>query len=220
MQQNLNGDVDSQNLLMKSGFDVSRIYKSNIKNFKSKALSQNLFDWVRTQYFGNLEKSLYSKNKQLLRENTDLFSSREQQQMSSTQSYATSISPYKCSKKEAQLLGCKNSYIVTAQTAAAVSCKDKKIKPAFESHFYLTYSKKYGFKILDVAISGKRIVLDSLKHMMSLKRKGFNKTAIASHISILSEQANTFKLPRKQVNTKRFLATFKNADPDRLPSSL
>ncbi|MGH1468078.1 MAG: hypothetical protein ACRBBP_04240 [Bdellovibrionales bacterium] len=212
-------DSHSQNNLITASFDINRLYKANHRNLKSKAVSKVLFDWVRTQYFTNYDKSISSKNSYLYSKNQDLLNTKELNQMSNSISVATGIQQQACTKEEARFLACKSLFVVTAQSAPAVSCKQKNLRSAFETKFYLTFSKRYGFKILDISIAGKRIVLDSIKHMMSLKKKGFNKNALASHLSTLASEPNTFKF-KKQIHTQKFLATLKTADPDRLPSSL
>lgn len=220
LDKTIKNNTNAQNNLIVASFDINRIYKSNIVNFKSKALSKVLFDWVRTQYFSNVSKNFYQKSDHLLKKNIDLLNLNERNQMSLQKIFATKINKRKCSAEEAQLLGCKSTYVITAQSAAALSCREKKLKDAFETKFYLSFSKRYGFKILDISIAGKRIVLDSMRHMISLKGKGFNTNAITSHIATLALDPNTFKLPKKQINTKVFLASIKKVDPDRLPSSL
>lgn len=213
-------DSLSQNTLIIASFDINKLYRSNRNNFKSKVISKIFFDWVRTQYFNNLKKNFSSKSNYLLKKNSDLLTKKERIQMSSNISVAKGIKQQKCTQQEASLLGCKNVYIITAQTAPSISCKDSSLEKAFESKFYLTFSKKYGFKIIDISIVGKRIVLDSIKHMLSLKNKGFNKNAIASHISMLATDPNTFKFPKRQTHTKKFLADLKRNNQNRLPSSL
>ncbi len=212
-------DSYSQNDLITAGFDVNRIYNANHRNLKSKAISKVLFDWVRTQYFTNYTKNLSHKNNYLYNKSKDLLNDKERSQMSDSVGVATGIRQKACTKEESKFLGCRSVYIITTQSAPAVSCKQKDLRSALETQFFLTFSKKYGFKILDISIAGKRIVLDSMKHMMSLKKKGFNKNAIASHISTLAKDPNTFKF-KKQSHTRKFLANLKKVDSDRLPSSL
>ena len=128
----------------------------------------------------------------------------------------------KCSKQESMLLGCKKDiYKLSLQFSPEVSCKSKSLKKAFEGHFYLSYNKKYGFKILDVKFSGKRLVMSSLEMMDSLKKNGFNKVAISQHLNLLSSHGKTFRLPKRRVRTRDFLAKFnKPISDNRVPASL
>ncbi len=217
---NFDNTPSSQNKLLTHSFDLNRIQISIQKNLKSKAISKILFDWIRTQYFSSYDKNLSKKTEYLLEENRYLLTKKERLSITNSLRLSTGITQKSCSKEERLLLRCKSLYVITVQNTPAVSCKNKNLKQAFETKFYLTFSKKYGFKILDISLLGKRITLNSIKHMVSLKKKGFNKSAVASHISLLSNNPNTFQFPKKQVNTANFLATLQNKSPTRLPASL
>ena|GEM_PF-2824123 len=212
----------NQNELISASFDLRRIYRANSRSFKSKIITNSLFDWVRTQYFGNLQSNYLDKNAYLLKKNHDLLSESERWNMKNFKPQWTSIEKVRCTKKEISLLGCYKSMIkVSLQFLPEVSCKTRDLKKAFETDFYLTYNSKYGFKVLDLNFAGKRLVMDSVEMMLSLKKDGFNKNAIARHLNVLSLGSKTFKIPRKQVHSGRFLANYgKQANDERLPASL
>jgi hypothetical protein len=213
---------EKQNELISASFDLRKVYRANAKSFKSKIITNSLFDWVRTQYFGNLNNNYINKNKYLLNKNHDLLTESERLNMKSFKPQWTSIEKVRCTKKETALLGCyKSMFKVTLQFLPEVSCKKRDLKKAFEADFYLTYHSKYGFKVLDLNLSGKRLVMDSVEMMLSLKKDGFNKNAIARHLGVLSVGSKSFKIPRKQVHSGRFLATFgKEVSEERQPASL
>lgn len=213
-------NIKNKNSLLTASFDISKIYKTNIKLFKSKALSPLVFDWIRTQYFASSEKNIFDKSNSLISKNIDLLSSSELTTVKNGSHYAKSFKSRNCTRQESKLLGCQRLYIITAQNSPEISCKKKERISSFESTFYLTFSKRYGFKIIDVAVSGKRIVLDSMKHLVHLKNKGFNKNAIRSQLTMLAADAKTFKLPRRQISTRKFLAKVRKNSSDRMPSSL
>lgn len=217
-------NIKYQNALLAASFDIKSLYKSNAKNFKSKVLSNIFFDWVRTQYFGNLDKNYLQKKNYLLSKNFDLLTSLEREQMKSFTPLITSFEQRGCTKKESQLLGCsKNLFKVGVQLIPEISCKKKEIKNAFNTEFFLTYSSKYGFKILDLKLSGKRIVMDTVDYMFNLQLSGFNKSAISTRLQLLSKNKKTFRIPRRQINTKRFLAKFQrknDSNEERIPASL
>lgn len=211
-----------QNELISASFDLRKVYRANAKSFKSRIITNSLYDWVRTQYFGNLKSNYLSKNEYLLKRNHDLLSTSERLNMKNFKPQWTSIERVRCTKKETSLIGCnKSMFKVTLQFLPEVSCKKRDLKKAFEADFYLTYSTRYGFKVLDINLSGKRLVLDSVEMMLSLKKDGFNKNAIARHLNVLSLGTKSFKIPKKQVHSGRFLATFgKELSEERLPASL
>ncbi len=215
-----NNSVLLKNKLLTGSFDLSRIQKSTQTNLKSKAISNVFFDWIRTQYFSSYDKNLSEKNDHLLEKNRYFLTKQELFDTANSLRFSTGIEKKSCSNEERFLLRCKKLYVIKVQNTPAVSCKNKNLQKAFEAKFYLTFSRKYGFKILDISLFGKRIVLDSMKHMFSLKSKGFNNSAIVSHISLLSNSPNTFRFPKRQVNTSTFLATLKNKGSTRLPASL
>lgn len=215
-------DQNSQNKLISASFDLRKVYRANAKSFKSKIITNSLFDWIRTQYFGNLKSNYLDKNDYLLKQKYDLLTQTEKLNMKNFKPLWTSIEKVQCSKKETALLGCsKGMFKVSLQLSPEVSCKTKDLKKAFEVDFYLTFHSKYGFKVLDLNLAGKRIVMDSVDMMLSLKKDGFNKTAISRQLNVLSLGSNTFKIPRKQVHSGRFLANFgKKAKSERQPASL
>ena len=217
-------DSQNQNALVSASFDIKNLYVSNAKNFKSKIITNTFFDWVRTQYFGNLNKNYLQKKDYLLSKNFDLLTDLERTQLKNFKPLITSFEKRNCTKKEETLLGCKKSiFKMTVQVMPEISCKKRNLRKAFETDFLLTYSSRYGFKVLDLKLSGKRIVMNSMEHMTALQQKGFNKNAIASRLSLLSKNGKTFRLPKRQINTKKFLAKFqrnKIQNTDRVPASL
>jgi len=218
-------EVDSpegQNQVIASSFDLRKVYVANFLSFKSKVISNSLFDWVRTQYFGNLKSNYLITNDFLLRKNQDLLSKSEFLNMKNFTPQWSAVQKVRCSRKERSRLGCgKGMLKVTLQLLPEVTCKKRQLKKAFEADFYLTYSSRLGFKILDLKLSGKRMVLDSIEMMLGLQEDGFNKDAITKRLNLLSLGQKTFRLPKKQIHSGRFLATFqKKSLEERMPASL
>ena len=221
-------DADSRNKLIAASFDLRKVYIANAKSFNSKLITNNLFDWIKLQFFGNLNKNYIEKSDLVRSKSIDLFSPQEKLNMEKLKPLWTSVEQASCSKQESILLGCKGSvYKMKLQFLPEVSCKDRDLKRAFESEFILTYSPKYGFKILDVKLSGKRIVFDSVEMMTELKKSGFNKNAIADQLALLSHGDRSFRIPRKRIHSGRFLANYRlrsqqkdQKNQDRMPASL
>jgi len=211
-----------RNQVIASSFDLRKVYIANFLSFKSKVISNSLFDWVRTQYFGNLKNNYVLTNKSLLLKNQDLLSRTELLNMKNFKPQWSAVQKVRCSRKERSRLGCGKSMLkVTLQLLPEVTCKKRQLKKAFEADFYLTYSSRLGFKILDLKLSGKRIVLDSVEMMLSLQEDGFNKDAVAKRLNLLSLGQTTFRLPKKQIHSGRFLANFQKKNlEERMPASL
>jgi len=211
-----------QNKLLAASFDIQKIYQTNARVFKSRTITNSLFDWVRLQFFGNLKSNYKSRSEHLLKKNYDLLTPRERKNMQNLTPRWTGVKKMRCSRTEKNLLGCNGTLLqVSAQFLPEVSCKSKSLKTAFTAHFYLTHHHKYGFRILDIKLAGKRLVLDSLNMMASLKKEGFNKSAIIKHLDVLTQGKKSFKVPKRQVHSGNYLARYRaKIDKDRIPASL
>lgn len=216
------GEV-AQNKLMQEGFDLKAIYFSSKRNLKSTLVSKKVFDWLSYQYFGNLKKLYVSKEPRLVEAYYDLMTGPEREALARGDILVTSYKKVKCNAKEKSLLGCKSGlHVVTLQNSNGATCLHKKLQKPMQVDLYLSHDAYYGFKVIDIKVSGKRIVMDSMDHLLALKRRGFNDSALYNHIALLAPRENTFKIPRKVPPTKLFLTKVRQMgrQEERLPSSL
>ena len=205
-----------KNLSVELSFDLKMVYKQSLKHHQNSSLFKNPYmTKIKTNFFG-LYNQLYKKPTQLLAiKNADL-TALERKRLKKGSVLFTNLSSVNCSQEEKRLLGCmRGYYVLDAIISPELSCNEK----GFKTRFYLTYSKKYGFKITDVELSGSRVVLQTFKYTDELKKRGYKKTAILARFQNLQNSSSSFKFPSKLKHSKSILAIIES-NSNRVPTSL
>ncbi len=214
--------AQNQNQILSNSFDVNRINQSLLKTLKTRSVTRYLMDWVRTQYWGNIDQLYYSKELSLKSFSKDILAPHE---LNITNTHpvmtkVTRLSSRKCNTAEKRTGLCPGTvYEAKVQFSPYISCRQDILEKSFQGKFLLSFKRNQGFKILDVELSGKRIVLSSLDFLISQKRKGLNSQALTTQLRYLSSNSGSFTLPGVTAHSNSFLAKYSQPAP-RLPASL
>ncbi len=216
-----NFDDDQKNLAIERSFDLGMIFRQTQKHHdKSSAFKTLYMNKIKNDFYG-----LYSR---LFKEPTKTLMSKHKEQMSTEVTEAldqgsiifTNLSRYRCTSVDKSLLGCSGGYYVLYSTLSPeLSCNTSDLKDAYQVKFFLSYNKKYGFKIVDVEMSGTRIVLKTFKYIDELKSRGYNREALISRFKSLEHDSKSFVFPSRLTHSRAVMA-ITESDKSRLPSSL
>ena len=223
LMQIANGDFSDakKNLSVELSFDLMMVFKQTSKLHNGSSLFKNPYmTKIKTNFFG-LYNQLYKQPTNILAiKKGKKLSSLELQKLRSGSVAFTGFKQHKCNDKERKLLGCRgNYYVIDTVVSPEVTCGSPELENAFNAKFYLTHSKKYGFKITDVEMSGSRIVLQTFKYIQDLKQQGYKKDAILARFQNLQNSTSSFKFP-KRLNHSRSIMAIIESDTNRMPTSL
>lgn len=210
-----------KNLSMELSFDLPMIYRQTARLHRSKIFKDPYMNFLKSNFFG-FYRSLYKEpSKVLMRKRFDFLNSTDRQNINKGSISFTGFDRSRCSKEESKSLGCKSHYYkISAMISPELSCEQgHSFKKGFETSFYLSYSKNYGFKIVDIDLSGKRLVLELFDHMSNLKSRGYNNSALISQLESLQSKNTPFQFPKKMSHSNNIMAIIQS-EKDRLPTSL
>jgi hypothetical protein len=210
-----------KNLSVELSFDLSMVYGQTQRLHQgSKLFKDPYMTKIKTNFFG-LFNQLYKKPaKSLLIRNGENLTSLDVQKIQSGSILFTKLGRSACTREESTLLGCSSGYyIVDAIISPEISCSDESLKNAFKAMFYLTHSKKFGFKITDVEMSGSRVVLQTFLYVQELKKRGYRKDAILARFKNLQNSSSSFKFPSRLNHSRSILAIIESNN-NRVPTSL
>lgn len=216
-------NVQNQNNIMKLAFDLNLISSAASKNFNSSSVFRPLMDWVRTQYWGNVQKLYFNKEKKIKLFAPDLLAPGEVAVVDEfpVLGKVYSFKSRNCLRSERKVHLCDDNKIYEAkvQFSPLLSCRNSNITENFRGVYYLSFSKQHGFKIVDVSLSGKRILLSSLNHLLTLRKNRYNKDGILAQLQILSSSYGSFLNPPRVPHSNGLLSRYRSYSP-RIPASL
>jgi len=218
-----NGDYSEakKNLSIELSFDLNMIYKQTMRHHQNSSLFKDPYmTKIKTNFFGLFDQLYKSPTKSLALKSKARLTTLERDSLKAGSILFTDLKRLKCTSKESSLLGCSDGYyVLNSIIAPELSCKNKSLKNSFSTKFYLTHSKKYGFKITDVELSGSRVVLPTFEYTQELKNKGYKKEAILARFQNLQNSSSSFKFPKRPRHSRSIMAII-NSDKNRVPTSL
>lgn len=217
------GDYEGpkKNLSLELSFDLPMVYQQTLKLHQSKTFKEPYMSFIKSSFFG-FYRVLYKKpSKALQKQRFDFLSATDRQNLKRGSVSFTGFDRSRCTRSESKNLGCSGHYYkVTAMIYPELSCpKGVTSNGGFEVEFYLSHNRRYGFKIVDVNLSGKRIVLDLFEQMSNLKSRGYNNSALSSQLKALQPKSRPFNFPKRLQHSNNIMAIIQT-NQDRLPTSL
>jgi len=212
---------DQKNLAIERSFDLSMIFHQTQKHHDKSSTFKTLYmNKIKNDFFGLYSRLFKNPTKILMSKNKDQMSSEIKERLDQGSIIFTNLSRYRCSAEDENLLGCSGGYYVLFSTLSPeLSCSTTDLKDAYQIKFFLSYNKKYGFKIADIEMSGTRIVLQTFKYINELKSNGYNKEALISRFKSFKNDSKNFVFPTRLTHSRAVMA-ITEPDKTRVPSSL
>jgi|GEM_PF-4818408 len=216
-----NFDDDQKNLAVERSFDLGMVFRQTNKHHDNSSAFKTLYmNKIKNDFFGLYSRLFKKPTKVLMSKHKDQMSPEIKETLDQGSIIFTNLSRYKCTADDESLLGCSGGYYVLFSTLSPeLSCNTSDLKDAFQVKFFLSYNKKYGFKIADVEMSGTRVVLKTFKYIEELKSKGYNREALISRFKNLEGDSKSFVFPSRLTHSRAVMA-ITESDKSRLPSSL
>ena len=214
-------DDDQKNLAVERSFDLGMIFHQTQKHHDKSSIFKNLYmNKIKNDFFGLYSRLFKKPTKILMSKLKDQMNPETVKKLNQGSVIFTNLSRYRCSADDETLMGCSGRYYVLYSTLSPeLSCNTTDLKDAYQVKFFLSYNKKYGFKIADIEMSGTRIVLQTFKYINELKTRGYNREALISRFKSLKGSSKSFVFPSRLTHSRAVMA-ITESDQSRLPSSL
>ena len=218
-----NGDYSEakKNLSVELSFDLHMVFRQTNRLHQNSSLFKNPYmTKIKTNFFG-LYDNLYKRTtKSLMLKTSETLTALENKKLQDGSILFTNLTRSGCSYDEKKFLGCNGGYyVLDTVISPELTCKSDELKNGFTAKFYLTHTKKFGFKVADIEMSGSRVVLETFRYIDELKNQGYNKDAILARFKNLQNSSSSFKFPSRLRHSRSIMAIVESNN-DRVPTSL
>ena len=210
-----------KNLSVELSFDLHMVFHQTNRLHQNSSLFKNPYmTKIKTNFFGLYDQLYKRTTKSLMFKNNDALTALENRNLQDGSILFTNLTRSGCSYDEQKFLGCNGGYYVLETVISPeLTCKNTGSKDGFTARFYLTHTKKFGFKVADIEMSGSRVVLQTFRYIDELKNQGYNKDALLARFKSLQNSSSSFKFPPRLRHSRSIMAVIESNN-DRVPTSL